>query len=134
MERSGTDEIVDTNVFVRYLTQDDLAKSAASCALFQKVRDKQEELLTSEAIIGEVAYVLSARGGYNLARPVLKLSGLKLTYKRTCLRALEIYVAHPRLDFEDALAAAHMERIGVSRIVSYDRDFDRLPGIQRDEP
>lgn len=35
---------VDTNVFRRYLTQDDPDKGAASFALLQQVRDRREEL------------------------------------------------------------------------------------------
>ena len=35
---------------------------------------------------------------------------------------------------EDALIAAHMERTGVKTIVSFDRDFDRIPGVVRREP
>lgn len=133
---------VDTNVYVRFFTQDDPAKAAASYALFQRVADGQETLLTSEVIVAEVVYVLSGRAGYNLRRheiagrlwPVLSLPGLKLPHKRACLRALELYVAHPRLDFEDALALAHMERAKLSEVVSYDTDFDGLPGVRRDEP
>src|SRR5688500_9955236 len=107
---------VDTNIFIRYLTQDDRIKAAASYSLFQQVRDRREELLTSEATIAEVTYVLSSAKHYALShadiaarlRPVLRLRGLKLPNKRTVMRALDIYEAYPRLDFEDAPAVAHM--------------------------
>jgi predicted nucleic acid-binding protein len=90
-----------------------------------------------------VVYVLSSRGaGYGLAPadirarllPVLRLRGLKLPHKRTILRALDLYAQHPGLDFEDVLAVAHMERPGIDELISYDRDFDRVPGITRREP
>lgn len=133
---------VDANIFIRYLTQDDRAKAAASYALFQQVRDRQEELFTSEAIVAEVTYVLSSVKHYALPhadiaarlRPVLRLRGLKLPNKRTVMHALALYEAHQNLDFEDALAVAHMHRAGLGVIVSYDRDFDGMPGIRRDEP
>ncbi len=66
--------------------------------------------------------------------PILKLRGLKLQHKRAYRRALDLYVTHPRLDFEDAVAIAHMERLGITTLLSYDRDFDRVPGITRQEP
>ena len=54
--------------------------------------------------------------------------------KRVCIRALDLYAQHPFLDFADALGVAHMEARGISEILSYDRDFDRLPGVARVEP
>ncbi len=66
--------------------------------------------------------------------PILALRGLHLPHKRACMRALDLYGSTPVLDFEDALAVAHMERLGISEIVSYDRDFDRIEGVYRTEP
>ena len=62
--------------------------------------------------------------------------GVRLTRskKRIYLHALDIYASSPFLDFEDALAIAHMARRGVTEIVSYDRDFDRIAGLRRAEP
>jgi predicted nucleic acid-binding protein len=64
---------------------------------------------------------------------VLLLDGLRIEHKRTYFRALDLYAA-TNVDFGDALSVAHMERLGITRIVSFDRDFDRLPGIERVEP
>lgn len=133
---------VDTNIFVRYLTQDDPIKSAACLAFFKDVRDEKVEATTCEAVISEVVYVLASRVSYQLARadirtrltPVLSLRGLKLPHRNVYLRALDLYVTHTSLDFEDALCVAHMERAGIRDIESYDRDFDRVPGVTRHEP
>ena len=134
---------LDTNVILRYLTRDDESKADACYRLFQRVKQGEEELFTCEAIVAEVTYVLSSpRAPYQLSHgevrdrllPVLTLRGLKLPQKRTCLRALDLYASSPFLDFEDALAVAHMEQRGVAEIVSYDKDFDRLTGIRRTEP
>jgi predicted nucleic acid-binding protein len=133
---------VDTNIFIRYLTRDDPVKSAACFAFFKDVRDDKIEATTCEAVISEVVYVLASRVSYQLTRadirarltPVLGLRGLKLPQRRVYLRALDLYVAHPSLDFEDALCVAHMEPDGIGDIASHDRDFDRVPGIARHEP
>ena len=134
---------LDTNVILRYLTRDDEAKAEACYELFQQVRRGEEELVTCEAIVTEVVYVLSSpRAPYRLSHeeirarlvPILTLRGLRLPQKRVYLSALDLYASSPFLDFEDALAVAHMERLGVTEIVSYDRDFDRLPALQRVEP
>ena len=134
---------LDTNVILRYLTKDDEAKAEACYRLFQRVKSGEEELYTCEAIITEVVYVLSSsRAPYRLGHeeirsrlvPILTLRGLRLPQKRIYLQALDLYAAFPFLDFEDALAAAHMEHRGIAEIVSYDKDFDRLPGVERVEP
>ena len=134
---------LDTNVILRYLTRDDEAKAQACYQLFQRVKQGEEELFTCEAIVTEVAYVLSSpRAPYKLSHeevrarllPILTLRGLKLPQKRVYLRALDLYASSLFLDFEDALAVAHMEQRGVTEIISYDRDFDRVTGLQRVEP
>lgn len=135
-------KFLDTNVFIRFLAADDEKKSEACLRLFQKVRSGEERVTTSEAIVAEVVYVLSSPSLYSLAhdevaarlRPLLSLRGLRLPHKRTYQRALDLYAAHRFLDFEDALAVAHMEREGISEIVTYDKDFDRVAGIKRVEP
>ena len=78
---------------------------------------------------------------YNLPRdqirarlyPLLTLRGLRLPQRQTVLRALDLYVAY-EIDFEDALIVAHMERQAIRELYSYDRDFDQVPGVNRQEP
>lgn len=134
---------LDTNIILRYLTRDDEAKAQACFELFQRVKTGSEEVLVSEAIITEVAYVLSSkRGPYRLSHeevrsrlaPIISLRGLRLPQKRLYLRALERYASSPSLDIEDALAIAHMERQGIREILSYDTDFDGIVGLKRVEP
>ncbi|MBI2872659.1 MAG: type II toxin-antitoxin system VapC family toxin [Chloroflexi bacterium] len=136
-------KFLDTNVILRYLTKDDEAKAEACYQLFQRVKQGGEELFTCEAIVTEVVYVLSSpRAPYRLSHeevsarllPILTLRGLKLPQKRVYLRALDLYASSPFLDFEDALAVAHMEQRGMAEIISYDSDFDRVTGLQRVEP
>lgn len=132
---------VDTNIFVRYLTKDDPVKAAACLELFKQAERNEVVLYTSETVVAEVAYVLSSARLYGLTHsqirerlvPLLTLAGLRMPDKTVCLRALELYAAHA-VDFEDALAAAHMERQQISAIYSYDRDFEKIPGVQRVEP
>ena len=134
---------LDTNIIVRYLTRDDEAKAQSCYQLFQRVQRGEEELVTCEAVVTEVVYVLaSQRAPYRLSHedirarlvPILTLRGLRLPQRSVYIRALDIYASSQFLDFEDALVVAHMERRGVTEIVSDDRDFDRLAGVQRSEP
>ena len=134
---------VDTNIFIRYLTKDDLQKAEACLRLFEQAKRNETELMTSETVIAEVVCILSSRRLYKLSRqdirirlyPILSLSSLKLADKRQVLRALDLYSMN-NVDFEDALSIAIMERQAITAIYSYDEDFDRIQGstIKRVEP
>jgi predicted nucleic acid-binding protein len=41
---------------------------------------------------------------------------------------------HPRLEARDLIHFAVMRRFGVTRIISADRGFDGVPGIERLDP
>jgi predicted nucleic acid-binding protein len=133
---------LDANVILRYLTGDDPAKAQACFSLFQRVAAGDEEMVTSSVIVHEVLYVLTSRAQYGLShqdaaarlRPILAMRGLKLTNKRVYARALDVYAGYPHLDFGDALAVAESEHLGIREIVSYDSDYDSVPGVTRAEP
>jgi uncharacterized protein len=107
---------VDTNVFLRYLTNDDQEKAQRCFALLQKANTREIELVTNEAVVTEIVYVLSSKKWYSLSRerirellyPLLRVRGLHLFNKSRYLRALDLYAQHT-LDFEDCVIIAHME-------------------------
>jgi predicted nucleic acid-binding protein len=135
----------DANVFLRYLTRPitpiDQQRFAACSALFARVRAGDEQLTTAEVILAEVFFVLTSPRQYGLTpadaaarlEPIVAMRGLRLQRKRLVLRALALLTSHPRLGFEDALVAASLERSGM-HLLSYDKDFDRLPNLTREEP
>ena len=136
-------KFLDTNIIIRFLTRDDEEKAEACYQLLQRASRGVETLLTCEAIITEVVYVLSSkRAPYKLTHdeirsrltPIIAIRGLRLPQKHIYINALNIYAEHRSFDFEDALAIAHMQHEGITEIISYDRDFDLVPDIQRVEP
>lgn len=134
-------EFLDTNLIIRYLVKDNYEQAQRAYRFLQEVESGLIQITTSEAVIAEAVYVLSSKALYNLPRqiiqsdlaPVISLKGLKLPHKKTYLRALELY-ATINIDFVDALNVAHMERTGITTILSFDKDYDRVPGITRREP
>jgi predicted nucleic-acid-binding protein len=98
-------------------------------------------LVTSESVVAEIVYVLSSRTTYRMPRadvaavlrPVLTISGLRIEHKESILSALDLWESSP-LDFEDCLSVEHLLRANLSTVFSYDRHFDRVPGITRLEP
>lgn len=133
---------IDTNIFIRHFTKDDPIKSRACFDLFLKVQSQELEVTTSESVIAEIVYVLSSKQLYNLNRetiksllyPVLSLKGLKLANKNIYLQALDIYAIFPKLDFEDALTVAHMQKMKIKKLYSYDYGFEEIKSINRIGP
>lgn len=134
-------EFVDANIFVRYLTGDDLQKAKRCRMLFLQAQRGEAQLVTSESVIAEVAYVLGSPARYQMSREVVakamqglvSLPGLHVDHKESILRAFDVW-GSSRLDFEDCLSTEHVRRADLAGIYSYDRDFDRIAGINRLEP
>ncbi|MGH2531473.1 MAG: type II toxin-antitoxin system VapC family toxin [Thermomicrobiales bacterium] len=136
---------VDANYFIRAVTVPvtpvEQAMAEMATGLFQLVERGEEEITTSEAVLAEVAYILSGKRHYRprpaetgeRLKPILLLHGFRLPTKRICLRALDRWATFPRLDFVDVLGAAYAE-VQATRLASFDADFDRLPGIVRWNP
>ena len=134
-------QFVDTTIFLRYLTADP-ERYNACLALFQQAERNQVHLVTSEAIIAEIVYVLSSSKHYQLSRQQIRVAlsrlllrlGVKMTNRNTLLCTLALYTQYASLDFEDCLAVAHMEQLGIRQIYSYDQGFDRNDHVARLEP
>ncbi|MCG3776180.1 MAG: tRNA(fMet)-specific endonuclease VapC [Nitrospira sp.] len=134
-------QFIDANVILRFITGDQAEMAARAYRLFESVRDGSTEVTICEAVVAECVHVLSSRINYNLPRSairehlmnILALEGLTLPNKPTYYEALDLFVAH-NIDFVDALNVAHMNRLGITEILSFDRDFDRVPNITRVEP
>ena len=133
---------LDTNVVIRYLTQDDPDQSKRAKAILDQVQAGKLQVTTSETVLGELVFVLSSKRLYQLPREeirmylsaIIGMKGLRLANKRMYLRALELYATLPRLDFADALSVAEMERRKLTTIISFDENFDGIEGITRREP
>lgn len=134
-----TPRFIDTNIFIRHLTNDDPKQSPACFALIQAIEQGKLSAWTSELVISEVVFVLSKVYKLNrdtireLLLPLINLPGLKLTHKRLYRRVFKLYTALP-IDYVDAYHVALMENRKAPELYSYDTDFDRITEIQRFEP
>ncbi|HEX6796496.1 MAG TPA: PIN domain-containing protein [Ktedonobacterales bacterium] len=132
---------VDTDVIIRLLTGDDPTKQAAAKALFEQVEQGTLTVAAPVTVIADAVYVLSSARLYHLPRTqvsallsaLVSLPHFRIRNRRAVLRALELY-APTNLDFGDVFIAASMEQLGAHVLYSYDKGFDRLSGIQRQQP
>ena len=67
------------------------------------------------------------------ALPLSQLPGLAIDHKPVFPVAFDLF-SRLAIDFEDACLAALIESRGERRLYSYDRDFDRVAGLERQEP
>ena len=126
---------VDTNILVRHLTGDPPAQARRATRYLETA----EELLLSDLIAAEVAYVLESyyevprtRVAETL-RAILAFPTIRVVDTDLLRRAIEVYEVD-RLDFADAYLVASAERTGIGVIASFDRSIDRVATVRREEP
>jgi len=130
---------VDTNVILRFLTGDPPDLAAQARRLFDFVEQGELTLIIDEIVVAETVWVLQSFYGYpnhkiaQVVRELLSHDGLQADDKTGLLTALSFF-ADKNVDFADALVAVHMVQRSVQDIFSFDRHFDRLPGIIRRSP
>lgn len=132
---------IDTDVIVRLLARDDPAKQAAAAELFEAIAAGTLTVTAPDTVIADAVYVLSSPRLYRLSRaqvsalltPLVRLPGFRVANRRAVLRALDLY-GTTSLGFGDALIVASMEQTGSQIVYSFDRHFDAVPGIVRQEP
>jgi uncharacterized protein len=95
-----------------------------------------ERLVTDAEMLQEILHRYTAIDKREAIAPALQIT-LEIVdqvipvEKQDVLRAAEIVRHRARLSARDSLHIAVMERHGVRSILSFDRDFDRWPGITR---
>lgn len=130
---------LDTNVLLRYLTQDDDEKAEKALQLLLKVEQGEERIATSSLVIFETIFTLQSfykvprQHIKDLMLPLISLRGLQLADKRVYNQAFNLYITK-NISFADAYNAAYMQSEGISDIYSWDTDFDKIEGVTRIEP
>jgi predicted nucleic acid-binding protein len=129
--------VLDANVFLRALTEPTdpslVWMQGAARRLFLDAAAGNVELTTTDAVIAEVAFVLTAKTHYRLdprdacerLLPLLQISNLRFATKRQTLHALDIWTEHPKLGFVDSLVAACAEMPN-NMLATFDQDYDRI--------
>jgi predicted nucleic acid-binding protein len=133
---------LDTNIIIRNLTQDDPDLAQRANAFLRRVERGEETVRLTEGVLVEVVQVLSSKNLYNRPRAeiserlsaIIELEGVQLPDKPRYIRALELYASTPALDFVDALLVTLAEAEPPAEVVSFDQDFDHVPGIVRKQP
>jgi len=126
---------IDTNVLVRYLTQDDPKQSAIATRFIEEGLSAENPGFVSAVTLCEIAWVLAMSYGADrkgirktvenlLATKQLVIERAELVWK--ALRASEGAPA----DFSDALIGQLAIAHGALKTVTFDRSAAKLPGFE----
>jgi predicted nucleic acid-binding protein len=104
--------------------------------LLERAIAARERLVTDAEVLQEILHRYVAIDRRDAIQPAFEallgvVDAVFPVDREAVLRAREIVLAYPRLSARDALHAAVLEQRGVRRILTFDRGFDDLPGIER---
>lgn len=131
---------VDTNLFIRYITDDDPKKADRVEALLTEAADGRIRLVTADLVLAEVVWVLESAYGLKpveitpMVRAILATPGLEVINEALVNRALDYYQGQ-NINFIDSYIAALKEKLNITEIYSFDRKhLSRLDSLNRIEP
>lgn len=129
---------VDANVFMYLAGRDATYRESCRRALRTAI-ERGTMLTTSAEVLQEFLHYYGARGRPESARTVYEAAMdicdeiLPIT-EHQIARALEVLVEHPGLPARDALHVATMETHSIERLLSADKEFDRIDTVERVNP
>jgi len=130
---------LDTNILLRHLLHDVPDQSARCTAYLKRVERGEVQVRTVDTVIFETVFTLQRTYKVSKAAiaqallPLIELPGIVLPNKRRYRAAFDLYL-NLNLPFADAYHAAVMRSLKLTEIITFDREFNRVPGINRHEP
>lgn len=130
----------DTNLFLRYLTNDVPAQADWVESLLQRAAKGKVNLVTTGMVIAEIVWTLESY--YELDKKeiqamvlgILNTDGLDVIDSDLVLQAIVPY-ADKNVDFIDAFNAAWMVKNDVDKVYTFDqKHFNRFEGITAELP
>jgi predicted nucleic acid-binding protein len=131
---------LDTNILIRFVAQDHEEHLLRAVAFFQSIERGETRVRISDTVVFETVYVLQRPYGWERSSirdavlPVIELDGVILPGKAIFADVFALYVTHRGLSFADCYHAVLARHLGCTEIITFDRGFDRIPGLTRREP
>lgn len=133
---------VDTNIFIRIITKDDLKKADSSSKYLQQIQKEKGTLFLTTVTLFELAWLLKSFYQLNNQQIEEKLSAIKNTEGIKILPSIDgdLFVQAAELsnkkgiDLIDAYYIQLMKHYNIKNIITYDNDFKKLAGIKIIQP
>ncbi len=122
---------LDTNLLIRYLTNDDRAQYAKAKRLIDEAVERDERLLINGVVLCEVTWVLETAYEYSRAEIADVLDRIFDTAQFEIERAPEARQAlddfrSTKVGFADALIGRINRTLGATKSMTFDRDLKAL--------
>jgi len=131
---------LDTNLFLRFLTNDLPVQADAVEKLLRQAEQNKIQLVTNSMVIAEIVWTLESyyeserEDIQNKILAILNTSGLQIPESDLILKAI-IWYAEKNVDFIDAYNAAWMEQEGMKKIYTFDqKHFARFDDMEVMKP
>ena len=131
---------LDTNLFLRFLTNDLPVQADAVEKLLRQAEQNKIQLVTNSMVIAEIVWTLESyyeserEDIQNKILAILNTSGLQIPESDLILKAI-IWYAEKNVDFIDAYNAAWMEQEGMKKIYTFDqKHFARFDDVEVVKP
>lgn len=130
---------IDANIPIYAAGSDHPYKEPCGQILYMAARNP-DHFITNSEVLQELLHRYLASGRWALGREVVNgfaelMQGLiEPVYAEDILLAANMADASPGVSARDLVHAAVMQRLQVRRIISADKDFDRVDGIERLDP
>ena len=126
---------IDSNIPMYLIGAPHPHKSEAQLLLERLIASGQR-LVTDAEVLQEILHRYAAIGKREAIGPAFEVmldiaDDILAIEKVDVLRAAEIVQTRALLSARDSIHIAVMERHGIRSILSFDRDFDRWPGLKR---
>jgi uncharacterized protein len=127
--------LVDSNIPM-YLVGAAHANKGSATRLLEQVIIDGESLVTDAEVLQEILHRYGAIGRLDAIGPAFEallgvVDDVLPIDVATVERARALVVSEHRLSARDAIHVAVMQAHGIGRVMSFDRAFDRIEGIER---
>lgn len=123
---------LDTNILARFYEGEERAK-----LYINKLKSDGEEVIIPAIVIEEMVWLMTRfykapkNEIIDFQRSVIGMTGVSVVYEYSLKRALKTF-EEANIKFNDCVVYSYTKK--GDEVVSYDRDFDKLPDIKRVEP
>lgn len=131
--------VVDTNLLVRYLTEDDPSKAMSVDALLKKARLGKIKILFPSVVVAELVWVLesfyrmSREQISELVNAILHTPGIEVQGEAIISGATRLY-GQTNIDFVDAWIIEFAKTLGVKKIHTFDTKHFKNTGMEVSPP
>ena len=125
--------LIDTNVALDFYLKEPQFFEAAD-RIFQAIRSRKIVACISASVVTDLYYILERRVNEKYAREVVEIVYATLRILTVDRRTIREALDAPMADFEDAVQAVTVRKIGVNIVVTRDKTGFRDSGLRAYSP